>query len=564
MAGKQQVQTIVIPVEFKAAANAYGQIVKQMEQSLSKVDVNSAVGKRLATSLRNAQYKQQQLTNLVAGDEFNVKDMNKAVSLMGQLETVANKVQYDFQHINVKELTLTSEQLASWNKASKAITQYSNQLVVARENAAKANKEMFAGGDVKGAIKKMGVEETPEMTKKIEEYEKLRQKAEEVQKQILETESAYKAATEKLSKMNTPQKEKEIGGKAIQKAMSARATDSTAAMKMYAALAEQGATADSVFEKTFSDVFQKSKDGSLTGKFKAGGKDIANLYLSSLGLDEAQIQTIIETAGSRVEAIQKAISEKLGNIPQELANKASTQQKDIAAKAFSDYLAPVQEAVAQAQKTDWSKSMQAHKLEKGMASSQDEILAQVNAALEQRVVSLESQLAKAQRDITTLEQELRNQNGLRNGNFGAQARQATNTGTEGREKVEAGLRAEAEMSAAEQETQQFQDRLQASIKRWMGFTQVINIVRGGIRQAYNDIQALDKTITNMAVVTDMSISELWGKINEYMSVAQQYGVTTQGVYEVMQLYSQQGLGLSESMQMTTETLKMARQWPICK
>lgn len=60
----------------------------------------------------------------------------------------------------------------------------------------------------------------------------------------------------------------------------------------------------------------------------------------------------------------------------------------------------------------------------------------------------------------------------------------------------------------------------------MGFTQVINIVRGGIRQAYNDIQALDKTITNMAVVTDMSISELWGKINEYMSVAQQYGVTT--------------------------------------
>lgn len=60
----------------------------------------------------------------------------------------------------------------------------------------------------------------------------------------------------------------------------------------------------------------------------------------------------------------------------------------------------------------------------------------------------------------------------------------------------------------------------------MGFSQIINIVRGSIRQAYNDIKALDKTITNMAVVTDMNISELWGKINEYMNVAQQYGVTT--------------------------------------
>jgi hypothetical protein len=48
-------------------------------------------------------------------------------------------------------------------------------------------------------------------------------------------------------------------------------------------------------------------------------------------------------------------------------------------------------------------------------------------------------------------------------------------------------------------------------------------------------------MTNIAVVTDMSIGELWGKINEYMAVAKQYGVTTQGVYEVSQLYYQQGL-----------------------
>ena len=71
-----------------------------------------------------------------------------------------------------------------------------------------------------------------------------------------------------------------------------------------------------------------------------------------------------------------------------------------------------------------------------------------------------------------------------------------------------------------------------SLKRWMGLTQIINIIRNGIRNAYRDIQNLDKAMTNIAVVTDMSVSDLWGKINEYMSIAQQYGVTTQGVYEV--------------------------------
>ena len=66
----------------------------------------------------------------------------------------------------------------------------------------------------------------------------------------------------------------------------------------------------------------------------------------------------------------------------------------------------------------------------------------------------------------------------------------------------------------------------------MGLTQVINIVRNGIREAYEDIKNLDQSMTNIAVVTDMSVDDLWGKIDEYMAVAQQYGVTTQGVYEV--------------------------------
>lgn len=112
---------------------------------------------------------------------------------------------------------------------------------------------------------------------------------------------------------------------------------------------------------------------------------------------------------------------------------------------------------------------------------------------------------------------------------------------------------------AAQEAEDFQKQLKNSMAQWMGASQIIGLIKDGIRTAYQDIKNLDTTMANMAVVTDLSISDLWGRINEYMSVAQQYGVTTQGVYEVMQLYTQQGLDLNTSMELTTETLKMARQ-----
>ena len=43
-----------------------------------------------------------------------------------------------------------------------------------------------------------------------------------------------------------------------------------------------------------------------------------------------------------------------------------------------------------------------------------------------------------------------------------------------------------------------------------------------------------------------------------MAVAKQYGVTTTGVYQVSQLYYQQGQDVSNVNKLTAETLKMAR------
>ena len=100
--------------------------------------------------------------------------------------------------------------------------------------------------------------------------------------------------------------------------------------------------------------------------------------------------------------------------------------------------------------------------------------------------------------------------------------------------------------------------LQSSLKQLVGFSAVLIQVRRGVQAAVAQIKELDSAMNGIAVVTDFTTKELWGQIDAYMAMAKQYGVTTTGVYEVSQLYYQQGLDTNDVLAMTTETLKMAR------
>lgn len=101
-------------------------------------------------------------------------------------------------------------------------------------------------------------------------------------------------------------------------------------------------------------------------------------------------------------------------------------------------------------------------------------------------------------------------------------------------------------------------RMDSYIKRWISLGMVLRQVRTLVSNMATQIKDLDKSMTGIAVVTDMDLSDLWGQIDTYMSVAKQFGVTTKGVYEVSQLYYQMGLKQSEVTQLTAETLKLSK------
>ena len=99
---------------------------------------------------------------------------------------------------------------------------------------------------------------------------------------------------------------------------------------------------------------------------------------------------------------------------------------------------------------------------------------------------------------------------------------------------------ELEKSSAQFSQWQSSMRTFDSLKRiaanFLGFNQIIQIVKSSVRSALKTIKELDDVMTSISVVTDFSQSDLWGQMDTYASIAQEYAVSIKGVYEVSQIY----------------------------
>ena len=101
-------------------------------------------------------------------------------------------------------------------------------------------------------------------------------------------------------------------------------------------------------------------------------------------------------------------------------------------------------------------------------------------------------------------------------------------------------------------------KVEGVVQRWFSIYAAVRMVGNAIRSVISTVQELDKTITEIAIVTNMTQDELWGQMKSYTDMARQYAASISGVYQVSQLYYQQGLQTADVMALTEETLKMAR------
>ena len=102
------------------------------------------------------------------------------------------------------------------------------------------------------------------------------------------------------------------------------------------------------------------------------------------------------------------------------------------------------------------------------------------------------------------------------------------------------------------------DSLRQSLLNFFGIQNAIQLFKRAVRAAYESVTELDKAMTATAVVTDFSVGDMWEQLPEYTKMANELGTATLGAYETATLFYQQGLKTNEVMEVSTETMKMAR------
>lgn len=104
------------------------------------------------------------------------------------------------------------------------------------------------------------------------------------------------------------------------------------------------------------------------------------------------------------------------------------------------------------------------------------------------------------------------------------------------------------------ETEQLKNRM----LDFFGINNVIELFKRAISSAVDTVKELDAAMTEIAVVSDFTVGDMWSSLPQFTEQANQLGVSIADSYKATTLYVQQGMNLNQAMSVGTETLKMAR------
>jgi hypothetical protein len=88
------------------------------------------------------------------------------------------------------------------------------------------------------------------------------------------------------------------------------------------------------------------------------------------------------------------------------------------------------------------------------------------------------------------------------------------------------------------------DRLKSRIAYFFGIENAIRMVKRALQDAYNTVKELDAAMTEIAVVSEYDVSDMWAQLPEFTDQANKLGSTIKDVYAATTLYVQQGMDLA--------------------
>lgn len=100
--------------------------------------------------------------------------------------------------------------------------------------------------------------------------------------------------------------------------------------------------------------------------------------------------------------------------------------------------------------------------------------------------------------------------------------------------------------AAGQDLQELTDRdkdiqrLTDQLKNFFSISNSVQLFKRAVRSAFETVKELDSAMTEIAVVSDFSVGDMWERLPEFTTQANELGVAIKDTYNATALYIQQG------------------------
>ena len=583
---------ITIPVEFKATSNSMKEILQQFENGMSQVDLSTNLGKKLKKTLDGLKEDFSSFEEIAISPTVDRAGLAKAERLFDGFVKKVRSSGTAVENANIFDFNLSKGELDTLSSYSEKIRELGKQLEKLKKTGSNRSAESYLTEIGQGHL----LAQARNTGKSFKGQSTLGANAVAMEKEAA-------ATRDQLVRLQANQQSLVADAVSLQenqKALQAQLKTATKQRDVSSAIIQKGN-----FLAKFQGLDYKTlhtKSGALRGQTAVLNEFMTAFETGSIGgrinaINQSGVESVLEYLGFDAKQISSLLTQQISQIRRAIAEQLSIQDgsDDVLSGEAYRRIQNVQHR-SQQYLTQYAtrERYQQYEQEKNAVTNLTEQVAEAQSKIADNTAEQEAinaEIAKHQQLVTSLtsvitslqrfQQQLdqseidKLDEGLKEYTQELADTKSNIIANKGKNIVEAQAKigpvqdiytADAENNLRnleirtdeQREAEQFTANLKQSIKQWMSAQQVINLIKNGIRQAYQDIQGLDKAMTNIAVVTDMSVGDLWGKINEYMSIAQQYGVSTQGVYEVSQLYYQQGLGTADVMAATTETLKMAR------
>ena len=600
-----------IVVDVKAQITGYQESLNKMKAELAKVDIGSDIGKRLARDIANAQKQLNALARTPMpklSSESGIDSLTNKLSNVGEM---LRNIGIDMQNITFNDLDVSALDNATKELRAQlaAVKEDLNQSMdLGLQEALKDAPNLRSifkrmGQDLEGLTVEQGqnalaqyVEETRQKAEEAAEALKVLKEEQLALQNSISEQKADDSYLDRLNKSfnelssqkldfnqildtNTIKDKVDLWLEQIDRLSNNTVTneaktelknlitsyfDLTSLEQVEPNVDALRAYANN-FIVAFKDVFKQlgGQGGNNTFKTIFGSAfNPDNLIKDFLKLDTTGIE---EVKNVLRQTFQKFSTEEISDKDKKnflsFINSDKIQQAlDEAIKIISDKLSDAKQKLEQEEKALTQKDEEVKTAKKASISAKGQYTKATNRQNEfsDVIVKLREQLQEKQRIIEELQKQIEEKG------------QETLTGIKGTG-ASGVSHAEQELAAAAQSAQMYRTELeqvqakeqligkiQGVVQRWFSIYAAVRMVGQAIRSVIATVQELDKTITEIAIVTNMSQDQLWGQMQSYTDMARQYATSISGVYKVSQLYYQQGLQQADVMALTEQTLKMAR------